>query len=466
MTDPAPGQAVIEYGDTRSHSRASIGVVLSWLIILGVLAFVFVSNWRQAHRPAVEQAADDITMQMAARVAVGYRAISSGATGASSEVRGPLADNARTMARQVTAEAHTPRERLRAVAVIGEMQGGPAALDELNRVEPFLSSPALRADAASLRRIYSQGPDTLSQEARQNLLRREGWFGELALTFKLPHGDAPRKEVVSMGVRALIATLSMEAGILGLVLAGIALLTIAVVRLIDRKLPLAYRPDASGARPFLEAFALYLAGYVGLGWLLRYLHSERQLVNYGIELLWVGFASVWPLVRGVDWPRLREGLGWHTGRGVLREAGAGLVGYLTGMPVMALAIYTTIVLTKISGERPVHPIVFGTGGSRVAAIVGLYLLASVWAPLVEETMFRGSLFHYLRGRHSWLLAAIVSGLIFAALHPQGWSAIPVLAAIGVIFAAIRQWRGSFVASAAAHALNNAVAVTMLLLVLG
>jgi membrane protease YdiL (CAAX protease family) len=466
MTDPAPGHALIDVGDARSHSRTSIGVILSWLTILGVLAFVFVRNWTTAHRPAVEQAADDITMQMAARVAVGYRAISSAAPGSRSEGHGPLAENARTMAQQVAAEAHTPRERLRSATVMGEMQGGPAALDELNRVEPFLSSPALKADAATLRTIYTRGPDALTPQEREKLVRREGWFGQLALSYKRPHGEAPRREVVWIGIRALIATVSMEVAIFVLVLAGIALLTIAIVKLIDRKLTLAYLPDARGAEPFLEAFALYLAGYVGLGWLLRYLHSEREALNYGIELLWVGFACVWPVLRGVDWPRLSQGLGWHRGRGVLREVGAGLVGYLTGTPLMAMAVYCTIALAKISGERPVHPIVFGAGGSRVAAIVGLYLLASLWAPIVEETMFRGALFHYLRGRHAWLLAGILSGLIFAALHPQGWSAIPVLATIGIIFAAIRQWRSSFLASAAAHALNNAVAVTMLLLVLG
>jgi len=452
--------------DADTPAGQPIGVILAWLTIVGVLAFVVIRTWTEAHRPAVEQAADDVTMQMAARVAVGYRAISSGALGAAPDAHSPLTENTGTMVRQVVAEARTPGERLRAVTVIGELQGGPAALDELNRLAPFLSSAELKAQAKSLRTIYTRGPEALSPPVRENVIQRLGWFGRLALSYKLPGDDAPRKQIIAAGIRAIVATVALEFGLFGLLLVGIGLLTLAIVRLIDHKLALAYEPDGRGAGPFLEAFALYLAGYVGIGWLLRYLHSERELLDYGIELAWVAFASVWPLLRGVSGPRLRQGLGWHRGRGVLREAGAGLLGYLAGMPLMALAIYCTIVLTKISGERPVHPIVFGAGQGRVIAIVGLYLLASVWAPIVEETMFRGALFHYLRGRHSWLLAALLSGLIFAALHPQGWSAIPVLGAIGVIFAAIRQWRGSFLASAAAHALNNAVAVTMLVLVLG
>lgn len=461
MSDPSGGQAAIQ-----AHSRLSVGVILAWLTIAGVLAFVFLRNWAESHRPAVEQAADDITLQMSARVAVGYRAITAGVPEAEARARGPLSQNSRGMTQQALAQVHTPRERLRAVPLIGELEGGPAALDELNQVIPFLVSPELKQDAESLRVIYTRGPEALTREARQNLIDREGWFGELALSFKEPPHEPPRKQIVSSALRALVATITVELLLFVLLLAGIALLTLAIVRLVDRKLELAYHPGAGNAGPFLEAFALYLAGYVGLGFLLRSLQSDRQWVNYGIELVWIAFASIWPLFRGVSWPRLRMGLGWHTGRGIFREAVAGILGYLSGMPLMALAIYCTIVLTKMSGAKPVHPIVFGAGGSRAAAIVGLYLLASVWAPIVEETMFRGALFHYLRGWHSWLFAAVVSGLIFAALHPQGWSAIPVLGAIGIIFAGIRQWRGSLIASATAHALNNAVAVTMLILVLG
>ena len=80
-------------------------------------------------------------------------------------------------------------------------------------------------------------------------------------------------------------------------------------------------------------------------------------------------------------------------------------------------------------------------------------------------MFRGALFTYMRAWHRWLLSALMSSLIFASLHPQGWTGIPVLATIGFIFAATREWRGTVIASGVAHALNNAVAVTMLVLVL-
>jgi membrane protease YdiL (CAAX protease family) len=73
------------------------------------------------------------------------------------------------------------------------------------------------------------------------------------------------------------------------------------------------------------------------------------------------------------------------------------------------------------------------------------------------------LFHHLRSRHGWWVSAVVVSLLFAAIHPQGWAAIPTLGMIAMTFAAIREWRGTIIASAAAHALNNAAVLTVLII---
>jgi membrane protease YdiL (CAAX protease family) len=78
-------------------------------------------------------------------------------------------------------------------------------------------------------------------------------------------------------------------------------------------------------------------------------------------------------------------------------------------------------------------------------------------------MFRGALFHHCRRRLPWWLSAILVALIFAAIHPQGWVGIPLLATIAVVLAALREWRGSLIAPIACHACVNAVTVTMLVL---
>jgi membrane protease YdiL (CAAX protease family) len=192
---------------------------------------------------------------------------------------------------------------------------------------------------------------------------------------------------------------------------------------------------------------------------------QATLPIYGIIILWIIACCLWPMVRGLSFSQIRAGLGWSTGRGVLVEAAMGLVGYITFMPLLALAVVLSIILSKFGHEHAIHPIVFEAEDKSRGAIIGLYLLASGFAPIVEETMFRGAFFHHLRAYHRWLLSAFVSALVFAALHPQGWTAFPVLGGIGFAFAGIREWRGNVIASGFAHAVNNAVATTMLLLVL-
>jgi membrane protease YdiL (CAAX protease family) len=96
----------------------------------------------------------------------------------------------------------------------------------------------------------------------------------------------------------------------------------------------------------------------------------------------------------------------------------------------------------------------------------LYGLAAVFAPLAEETMFRGALFHHCRRGLPWWLSAGIVALIFAAIHPQGWVGIPLLATIAVVLAALREWRGSLIAPIVCHACVNAVTVTMLVLMTG
>jgi membrane protease YdiL (CAAX protease family) len=87
------------------------------------------------------------------------------------------------------------------------------------------------------------------------------------------------------------------------------------------------------------------------------------------------------------------------------------------------------------------------------------------APITEEIMFRGVLFHHLRSRWNWLASAAAVSLIFALLHPQGLAAVPALGAIAIVLTYIREWRASLIAPIAAHALNNFLALTTALLLL-
>jgi membrane protease YdiL (CAAX protease family) len=141
---------------------------------------------------------------------------------------------------------------------------------------------------------------------------------------------------------------------------------------------------------------------------------------------------------------------------------AGVGGYVGGLPLLVAAILVTAMLNRITHTQPEHPIQFEVGKGWWTTLQ-VYLLACVWAPVVEETMFRGALFHHLRQRWRWLAAAPLVAFLFAAVHPQGWTTIPVLGALAVSFAAIREWRGSIIGCMTAHFLQNFTVATFLVL---
>jgi len=465
---PLPPPEPLSYALPPHPRESRLAILLAWLVIIGVVGYVGVENWKSSHTEKLEHAASDIEMQITSRTVIGYTTLVRKA-GMAAQLEQKMPE----MAQSATASADDFKQKLQAVAVIGELQGKDAALTKLDSLKPALKSlkvaddgPELRRDAAVLRQIYTQSPQSLPGDDRVRLESRLEWFGKLALVAGVPDSDPQRDSLLHACMRAAVATLSIELLLLGLLVAGLVLMIIAIVKLAGGTLKLNYVPSPVVGSAFIEAFALYLLGYVSIGRVARALHVHSTLPVYGIILLWIIACCLWPMVRGLSFSQIRAGLGWSTGRGVLVEAALGLVGYITFMPMLTIALIAVILLSKFGHEHAIHPIVFEAEDKSKSAIIGLYLLASGFAPIVEETMFRGAFFHHLRRRHRWLLSAFVSALIFASLHPQGWTAFPMLGGIGFAFAGIREWRGTIIASGVAHAVNNAVAMTMLLLVLG
>lgn len=87
------------------------------------------------------------------------------------------------------------------------------------------------------------------------------------------------------------------------------------------------------------------------------------------------------------------------------------------------------------------------------------LLIVIAAPISEEVCFRGMLFGGLRTRMPRLAAALISGLIFGALHAlTGISAVPPLIMFGFVLALLYEKTGSIVPGIVLHMLNNSVAL--------
>lgn len=337
-----------------------------------------------------------------------------------------------------------PVARLRMVPVVAEIAGAEEAEEML---EGLRGTP----DFENFWRIYGERSPPIPDEG---FVRRNGWFARLALSRGLPDDHPLRRDLLGAASRTFLGLmLAVIAGLAALV-AGLVLLPLGLSRLAQGRLRFAYVPPprAASDRVWLETVTILLAGVIGTAFL-------------GGWAIWaLVLVPLWPLARGVGRAEWRAGLGLSRGRGILAEALAGLVGYLAGIPVFAVGAFATFLLAGALGEAPSHPAIEEAWGE--GAYVHLLLAACVWAPLVEEAVFRGAFQRYLRSRMSRPAAAALVGLVFAFVHPQGLAAIPALMAIGGWFALLREWRGTLVPCITAHAVHNLALVSLAVLVLG
>jgi membrane protease YdiL (CAAX protease family) len=116
---------------------------------------------------------------------------------------------------------------------------------------------------------------------------------------------------------------------------------------------------------------------------------------------------------------------------------------------------------------PAHPIIAELGDGSALLIVQVLLLASVAAPIVEETIFRGVLYRHLRDASaglgfvvSVLFSTLLAAFVFAVIHPQGWVAIPALMSLAVGFTLAREWRGTLIPSMVMHGVSNGLVLGM------
>lgn len=329
-------------------------------------------------------------------------------------------------------------------------------------------------------RLAIADPSALGDEEWRELERELGWFAEL-----LAAAEGGPRESRSTEIRESCKELAKQLmiGVMVLVGAGLVgsiLLFVALYRWSYKKMRLGLvppRPEV--ARVLMGSFAIYI-GLMAGGHLLA-IWLERNDLDLKLPILiarsmWVVFlvvpmlaALAWAFRAPVDSAEVRQAFGMHRGRGVFTEICSGLVGYVAMLPVVAMGLVGTILLVLViellsaggEGGTPApiaHPLVAWMANGDLKMMLLALFLASVLAPLFEETMFRGAFHGALRGRWRFMAAALASAVVFAAVHPQGLLAIPALTAMGFGFAMIREWRGSLFASMTAHALHNGMLV--------
>jgi len=324
-------------------------------------------------------------------------------------------------------------------------------------------------------------PDQLNDEDRKQIRFAMGWFGKVLLSAGVDEGEPGAEEAASLRMQSVVmmaVTGFMALAVMAIGLLGVALLSIGLLMMNNGKLQLAGVTSDIPAQPYLGAFALYLMFMVLADFLSIVIHP---LIAVAGMFCSIGIAFLWPRIQGLSWRETLRGFGWRRGKGVLREMGAGVVGYVAMTPVFALGLGATLILVLLSGwlasqgaesteagTSPVpiaHPVLLWIADGDWKMKVAVVFLASGLAPLFEETMFRGALYHTLRSRWGFVVSGLISGVIFAAVHPQGLLAIPALTSMGFGFAMIREWRGTLISSMTAHGLHNGILITTLILAL-
>lgn len=374
-----------------------------------------------------------------------------------------------------------PTERLAYALLVGRLESWQAGVEAANAVEIDSTTKRgaeeqlLKADVVGvLETLAASNGDSasISDETRERLEEQLGFLGRL---------DTVRG--AREASRALAVVLAAGTWYIGVFLAGFVALLVLVYRLaVGSKKP-AFVPVSEGQKALVlgETFALWL----GLFLMCTVLAAAVSLTlsdaigENGSLILSIGamyaslLALVWPTVRGLSWRETRELIGFHKGAGFLKEVGAGVVCYITSVPILLIGLLVYFVLSLVAqairGEQPPpsHPAVEMLSSAGTLGVLLLYLLASVTAPIVEEIAFRGVLFAHLRGVVaprirfvSFAVAALVSSFIFAVIHPQGVLFVPALGGLAVGFCIAREVRGSLVAPMVAHGINNAVTLTL------
>ena len=480
------GRPVRGGGRSLRDPGGPTGALLAWLTIIGIVGFLALTPVAMTFFPGVfaeesegaavvEHSPPSGPIRLIAKYSVGVSELTAGSEEA--------------MLTQVDAIAESSRsDQLRAVIVAAALAGSDAGLERLERIkeettepvdgsEPAKFSPEFAEAYAIVDRALTRGSSTLDQTQRESIVASDGWFGELLLVSDLPEEDPARQAVFAGARRMAMLLVGALLGLLGIGVVGLGLFITAIVLLARGRIRSAYVPPAPGGSVYLEMFALFLVSFFVLQYGGAIVHKAAG-VDLSKLLVWL-MAPVmfWPLVRGADWASWKHAVGWHRGRGVFREVGAGVLGYLAGLPIVAVGLFLAVVLSALVGlvvewvtdgvaPPASHPVIDEMGSGGVWSVVMLYLLAAVWAPVFEETFFRGALYHHLRGRLGAIVSALTVALIFASIHPQGIGLIPALMGLAVVFALIREWRGSIIGPVAAHSLHNATLVTILLLALG
>lgn len=367
---------------------------------------------------------------------------------------------------EVEARAASRTDRFRAALVAGELVGKDAAVKRLRDLKGELAEGSeLRTDIDWALRLYRKGRGDLPGEAVDAMVARHGWFGTLALGFGAASNDPYRTQSVRGMDRILRAMTATVVFRLSALLLGIIAIAVVLTRFGREGLEGSFEPSGLHPGIYLETFTLdqfLFLVTVCFQTLTLWMTGAASIVALSVNelMIWLTVLSAaWPFLRGTRLIHVAPDLGLTAGKGVAVEAGWGVVAFLFMTPLVGLVNILVAGVAEMMGmDDGGAPAGFPTfehplSGSWIPVVMGM-LGAVVLAPVSEEVFFRGAFYQYLRTRWGVAAGVLVSAGVFGAVHPYGGQGLIQVGCMGVVFALIREWRGSLIAGIVAHALHN------------
>jgi len=469
-----------------AHPRGWPLVAWGFIILMaGVIGWLqSVKSEKRAADP--EDRAGLLTMQLQARSIVGMSELLSG--------KGGLTQNHNQVK---TLNTGSVSRRLRAIIVQGELEGAQAAQDLLKDLDQKIASNQVNLSDSEVRlkqilaRLYTDyanekfNAPSVEPSDREYLRQHLGWFGELALAPAKGPDPETRERVLAPATRS--ALIFIGVGCLGLLAAaaGFFGMILLLVLFYTGQIRRGFGAGIGCGGIYAETFAIWMALFLALQFVVGLIYSEKfKFLLLGLAMLLSLTALGWPVLRGVPWRQVREDIGFTNGRWPILEPFFGLAGYAMTLPMLLVAV---LIMTGFMGlreylspispennfgpiDQPSLPVVEYLLTGDWWNCVQIVVMASILAPLVEETMFRGVLYRHLREASAgfgitWsvILSGIVVSFVFAVIHPQGLLAVPPLMALAFGFALLREWRGTLIPSMVAHGLINGILTLVLIL---
>lgn len=499
--DPQGPSGSADSFDRPPSFKTYPGVAWTVIIILSIVAIALHSIDLSPSKQPAEQKSDGvdlILMELQGKYLVGLASV--------------MGNRAQLYAQITELNTGTIGQRHRFIVLSAELKGPAEAAENLRKLHALLEdedgksrrvemTPEQQTVHHALRKIYdvdsgneqqavAQSIDRIASlpgDERSLLITQLGWFGELALA---PEGGdhVRRQDVIASASLAVFIIV----GVVGLValmgLGGFVGWIVVLVLAIQRQVRLSNLATLAAPHGvYAETFAV---------WMLLFLLMQVAgamaaglLPSLGMVVVIAAFfaslsALAWPLMRDIRWNQVGRDVGLAIRRNPLSDIAVGVGGYCMALPLVAVGFIVTYVLILLQqalqpdrglfdpAGGPAHPVIVELAGDRLLPKLLVLALGAIAAPIVEEVMFRGVLYRHLRGATAMLgvvgsviISALVSSFIFAAIHPQGWVAIPALASLALAFALMREWRGTVWPCMVMHGISNFIVLGTLIALL-